>query len=587
MVNALWIVNGVMEILGSAIAPFKPELLVEGEFTVPGRHYARRWALFCLSMGVSSVLLAFHSPSEGSRAAAWGWVIYHGTMTVQRAVEPSNRALGIPIHLGLGVYNNKIFPLLDLPPELLVTISTLWTTDRLGLPTHSVSRKAARILRDPSAIAKRAARRFGGWTGALAAELWRPDFPQAQDWGDARFNAEVSLERRERRDLPVIREIVKKLLSTSTATPSEAQPKWTNTLCIACVWDDDVRLARLALQEGFFARSPDQTAIQCREWLRRACQYGREGVVHLLLAKSVDFRVSVDDSWALLRRLCDAGTVFRLQMVPHLFSKDKGALATQVNTFLRVACEYGEVDMVAFLIDECGADIHADDDAALRAATAGRSQGHVTVAEMLVERGADVNAGSGLALVQVIRGGNMRLVQLFLDNNPDLRAYGGPALLAACCVDATITRLLLERGVSPNAMHPRSGNSALCHVVSRGAETKHRIIDNPFTPTRHKFWLSCAHPRDTEVLELLLEYGADIHWNHDRALRRAVWHHVCTEVVELLLAHGADPMAAGGDAIRLAKELGRSETVRVLQKAVKERQGDVKTRKLFGRIRKK
>jgi ankyrin repeat protein len=66
-----------------------------------------------------------------------------------------------------------------------------------------------------------------------------------------------------------------------------------------------------------------------------------------------------------------------------------------------------------------------------------------------------------------------------------------------------------------------------------------------------------------EVVQLLLNAGADVHAEDDLAIRLAsVRGH--TEVVQLLLNAGADVHARNDEAIRLASKWGRTEVVQLL-----------------------
>ena len=68
----------------------------------------------------------------------------------------------------------------------------------------------------------------------------------------------------------------------------------------------------------------------------------------------------------------------------------------------------------------------------------------------------------------------------------------------------------------------------------------------------------------TEIVKLLLEYGADVHVYEDYALRWASREgHL--EVVKFLLEYGADVHASKNEALRLASEYGHTEVVKLLE----------------------
>lgn len=73
-----------------------------------------------------------------------------------------------------------------------------------------------------------------------------------------------------------------------------------------------------------------------------------------------------------------------------------------------------------------------------------------------------------------------------------------------------------------------------------------------------------ARDGHTELIELLLEAGADIHAWHDVALRCAAESgHI--EAVTFLLSKGADAHAMDDEALRFAEEHGHDKVVTILR----------------------
>ena len=74
---------------------------------------------------------------------------------------------------------------------------------------------------------------------------------------------------------------------------------------------------------------------------------------------------------------------------------------------LRWATENGHLEVVKYLVEQ-GADVHADDDCALRWAA---SSGHLKVVEYLVEQGADIHAEDDEALRWAANNGHFGVVE--------------------------------------------------------------------------------------------------------------------------------------------------------------------------------
>ncbi|KAI8812167.1 hypothetical protein BJ742DRAFT_795071 [Cladochytrium replicatum] len=118
---ALYITNGALELLGAAIALLNPNFLISDSVVVAAPppsneskplltrrnrswHYAERWSLFCLSMGLASFYIGVSGTQERSPGFELGWLVYHVTMIAQRAREKTNVFVGVPLHAGIAVW---------------------------------------------------------------------------------------------------------------------------------------------------------------------------------------------------------------------------------------------------------------------------------------------------------------------------------------------------------------------------------------------------------------------------------------------------------------------------------------------------
>ena len=85
--------------------------------------------------------------------------------------------------------------------------------------------------------------------------------------------------------------------------------------------------------------------------------------------------------------------------------------------------------------------------------------GHIEIARLLLDRGADVNYNDDTgytALKLAAEEGHLEMVRLLLDAGADMTICGGldagnPLHKAAQCGHVAVVRLLLERGADPNA----------------------------------------------------------------------------------------------------------------------------------------
>jgi len=168
------------------------------------------------------------------------------------------------------------------------------------------------------------------------------------------------------------------------------------------------------------------------------------------------------------------------------------------------ASNNGQFDIVRLFLDR-GADIHADNDWALR--TASRF-GHLEVARLLLDRGADIHAVDDYALRWAAEAGHLEVVRLLLDRGADIHAdEDGGLQLASRNGFEEVVRFLLDRDADIHALDD---------WALRVASEKGHL----------------------EVMRLLLDRGANVHAGYDEALRVASYFgHL--EVVRLLLDRGA------------------------------------------------
>jgi len=192
--------------------------------------------------------------------------------------------------------------------------------------------------------------------------------------------------------------------------------------------------------------------------------------------------------------------------------EDGDTVLGRLNKQLLSFATSGDVEGVRRVL-EAGADLHANEDEALRWDS---RYGRTEIVKLLLEYGADVHANEDEALRLASEYGRTEVVKLLLGAGADVHANEDEALQGASRYGHTeIVKLLLEYGADVHA----EDEEALRRASDYGR---------------------------TEVVKLLLEYGADLHAENDEALRRASQYGY-TEVVKLLLEAGADISVLSGN----------------------------------------
>jgi ankyrin repeat protein len=214
---------------------------------------------------------------------------------------------------------------------------------------------------------------------------------------------------------------------------------------------------------------------------------------------------------------------------------------------LHWACLRGNVEVVQLLLGK-GADVNARGGKYGSALQAASQEGHLEIAQLLLEKGADVNTQGGYygnALQAASHRRHLEIAQLLLEKGADVNTQGGDygSALQAASQEGhlDIAQLLLEKGADVNTQGGNYG-SALQAASQEG---------------------------HLEIAQLLLEKGADVNTqggDYGNALQAASAEgHL--EIAQLLLEEGADVNTQGGDygsALQAASAEGHLEIAQLL-----------------------
>ncbi|ROV91507.1 hypothetical protein VMCG_09439 [Cytospora schulzeri] len=221
-------------------------------------------------------------------------------------------------------------------------------------------------------------------------------------------------------------------------------------------------------------------------------------------------------------------------------------------------------------------------------------RGHEEVVRLLLDAGADVHMAGGNnshrnALENACSAGNMAIVRMLLDHGAQVNprggagSYGGRTPLAAAAERGhvgVVRLLLLGMGADVNAAPSRTyGCTPLqgaCSLpppaTSDGDGAGNGDGDGDEGDQKNRV----EKRRDVELVELLLDSGADVNAPAGKSRGRTALQSACLagnmEVVEVLLSRGADVNAPGsaykgGTALHAACAKGRAEIVRRMLEA--------------------
>ncbi|KAJ7595739.1 ankyrin repeat-containing domain protein [Mycena floridula] len=184
------------------------------------------------------------------------------------------------------------------------------------------------------------------------------------------------------------------------------------------------------------------------------------------------------------------------------------------STALYKAAEDGHLEVVQFILEH-GVDVNARAGVYRCGLAAAAAHSQIKVVEYLLNHGADPNAHDSILFYAVY--GGLQIAELVIDKGADLQVQGEAALeIASKDGKLDIVKLLIEKGVSPK---------------------KEIILQR-----------ACYQGR-LEVVRVLFENGADVNalgGNWGTALRAAIDGEE-RGVVQFLIASGADVNATGGE----------------------------------------
>lgn len=123
------------------------------------------------------------------------------------------------------------------------------------------------------------------------------------------------------------------------------------------------------------------------------------------------------------------------------------------NAALCYAAHNSQIEIVMGLLDD-GADIHHQDDQALRSAVFKRDS---VMVDALIQRGADVNALAGAPLTRAAWNGDARMVAALIEHGADVNVQqGAPLIVASMSGHAEVVAKLLQRGANTGVDEARS-----------------------------------------------------------------------------------------------------------------------------------
>jgi ankyrin repeat protein len=183
--------------------------------------------------------------------------------------------------------------------------------------------------------------------------------------------------------------------------------------------------------------------------------------------------------------------------------------------------------------------------------------GHLRTVQLLIDRGADVNAVSFYgcsALTAAAQTGNVAVVQLLLDHGADISAAADKGHNALCRAahagHVTMMEFLVQHGLSVHAVDSKGNTLLIIAVCARQKAAAEWLIRqgvpvnavNETSSTALHNACGSSSGDDAAMIELLLANGADVRRHADAQITAldVAAHHGNVRCARVLLAAGAD-----------------------------------------------
>ena len=304
--------------------------------------------------------------------------------------------------------------------------------------------------------------------------------------------------------------------------------------------DGDIDQVRMLISKGADVNAENE---EKKTPLHYAAQTGKMEVVQMLVEAGADVNAMGNNDWP---PLCIAAENNHIAIAEYLIAHGANVNAPEGRTTLQEAPYSSSIEMVKLLIDK-GADVNAGPWTALHGAV---DEGRSDIAELLIQNGADVNTK---------RRGNTPLYYSIQKNDSDMTK-----LLVAKGADIQIK---IPEGLTLlHYMSTHDSRDIVGRLLAKGAKVNEKDDVYEFTALHYAARFDCKN-----IAELLIANGADIKakdkWDYQPIHVAA--HHDRTDVVELLISKGADINAKtslGQTPIQLAQERRNTKTIELLRK---------------------
>lgn len=281
-----------------------------------------------------------------------------------------------------------------------------------------------------------------------------------------------------------------------------------------------IRHLSLDIIEMLLSMGVDQTYVYTKIDFNCSNNYTNERIKCLIENYNLDIHLHDDICFRKACKYTSSGRI-GIEFVKYLVEKGANIHARRDEAICSAVC-VGNIELVKYLVETCGVNIHVRRDCPVRTAS---ETNNLELVKYLIEKGADIHARNDDAMYRVL--GNIYVDETEKDKSvayylfekyKDIYIKNRKIVLKSMCKYNYIAEYFVINYESDDIHYNKD------ELFIEAMKYNNRIIDilmekyGNYYAKNKRIIMKVARCGDVELMKRLIDYGADIHIQNDRAL---------------------------------------------------------------------